>query len=172
MKRTFKKLTTAFLVMAMAVSSIPTAYTSNAAETPKSLQADIMSTGVSTRAVDYVSRIIGKLNAVFTATSFTATSNSSPINITSGSVSSNGKISSIVLNMTKSSSSTGNIVVYVKVGTKVVGKAYANTLTFTEFNGMSPIGGWEVYFVSTRPTTGSIAAATISSGTFKLNYNY
>ena len=172
MKRTIKKLTTALLVMAMAATLIPTAYTSSASESPESLQADIMSTSISTRATDFVSRSLGKLNATFMTNSLTATSNSSPVTINASSVSSNGKITSVVLNMTKSSASTGNIVVYVKVGTKVVGKTYSNTLTFTEFNGLSPAGSWEIYFVSTRPMAGTLAAATISSGTFKVNYSY
>ena len=145
-KRCFSFVMALFFVVSMQVNSVQAAYST--------------------------SRSLVKLNAVYSTSSLTAVSNTSTVTVGSSTTTRNKEITSVVITSTKSSTSTGDITMYVKNTTTGYSdsKPWARTLTFTGLNGSSPIGSYQVYFTATRKSAGSYAAATINTATIKINY--
>ena len=117
---------------------------------------------------------IGSLNAFFGEYDSVAESTIGSFTIRSTSVPTGATITKIVVTSSKSSGSTGNIVLYVAKdedngdGTfdrYIDNKTWASSLTFSDFGnyGLSAAGTYYVQFASTRYTTGTIAAATLKN---------
>lgn len=117
---------------------------------------------------------IGRLNAFFGADDLVAESTIGSFTIRSSSVPAGATITKIVVTSSKSSGSTGNIVLYVAKdedngdGTfdrYIDNKTWASSLTFSDFGnyGLSAVGTYYVQFASTRYSTGTIAAATLNN---------
>lgn len=117
---------------------------------------------------------IGSLNAFFGEYDSVAESTMGSFTIRSTSVPTGATITKIVVTSSKSSGSTGNIVLYVAKdedngdGTfdrYIDNKTWASSLTFSDFGnyGLSAAGTYYVQFASTRYTTGTIAAATLKN---------
>lgn len=125
---------------------------------------------------NYVNKNIVQLNASFSSTATYAESNWGGANMNNSSFPANSQISGIVVNSSKSSGSTGNIVVHLVA--EIDGELWEETqpwsssLTFNGFNGYAPARQFYVFFSSTRSTTGTIAAATLTGVSMRLNYVY
>lgn len=126
---------------------------------------------------------IGSLNAFFGAGDSVAESTIGSFTIRSTSVPNGATISKIVVTSSKSSGSTGTIVLYVAKdedngdGTfdrYIDNKTWASSLTFSDFGnyGLSAAGTYYVQFASTRYSTGAIAAATLNSVYVTVYYTY
>ncbi|MDE7324064.1 MAG: hypothetical protein K2N73_15385 [Lachnospiraceae bacterium] len=117
---------------------------------------------------------IGSLNAFFGEYDSVAESTIGSFTIRSTSVPAGATITKIVVTSSKSSGSTGNIVLYVAKdedngdGTfdrYIDNKTWASSLTFSDFGNydLSAAGTYYVQFASTRYSTGTIAAATLKN---------
>lgn len=126
---------------------------------------------------------IGSLNAFFGEYDSVAESTIGSFTIRSASVPAGATISKIVVTSSKSSGSTGNIVLYVAKdedngdGTfdrYIDNKTWASSLTFPDFGnyGLSAAGTYYVQFASTRYSTGTIAAATLKNVYVTVYYTY
>lgn len=126
---------------------------------------------------------IGSLNAFFGEYDSVAESTIGSFTIRSTSVPAGATISKIVVTSSKSSGSTGNVVLYVAKdedngdGTfdrYIDNKTWASSLTFPDFGnyGLSAAGTYYVQFASTRYSTGTIAAATLKNVYVTVYYNY
>ena len=126
---------------------------------------------------------IGSLNAFFGEYDSVAESTIGSFTIRSASVPAGATISKIVVTSSKSSGSTGNIVLYVAKdkdngdGTfdrYIDNKTWASSLTFHDFGnyGLSAVGTYYVQFASTRYSTGTIAAATLKNVYITVYYTY
>ena len=117
---------------------------------------------------------IGSVNAFFGEDDLVAESTIGSFTIRSSSVPAGATITKIVVTSSKSSGSTGNIVLYVAKdedngdGTfdrYIDNQTWASSLTFSDFGnyGLSAAGTYYVQFASTRYSTGMIAAATLKN---------
>ncbi len=126
---------------------------------------------------------IGSLNAFFGADDAVAESTIGSFTIRNTSVPAGATISKIVVTSSKSSGSTGTIVLYVAKdedngdGTfdrYIDNKTWASSLTFPDFGnyGLSAAGTYYVQFASSRYSTGTIAAATLNRVYVTVYYTY
>lgn len=126
---------------------------------------------------------IGSLNAFFGTSDSVASSTIGSFTISSTSVPAGATISKIVVTSSKSSGSTGTIVLYVAKdedngnGTfdrYIDNSTWASSLTFSDFGNynLSAAGTYYVQFSSTRYSTGTVAAATLNSIYVTVYYTY
>lgn len=117
---------------------------------------------------------IGLLNAFFGTYDSVAESTLGSFKISNTSVPAGATITKIVVTSSKSSGSTGTIVLYVAkdeengdgtVDRYIDNKPWASSLTFSDFGnyGLSAVGTYYVQFASTRYSTGTVAAATLNN---------
>lgn len=123
----------------------------------------------------------GPLNAFFGTYDSVAESN--VVSFTVSGVPQNATITKIVVTSSKSSGSTGTIVLYVAkdeeladgtVDRYIDNKTWASSLTFPDFGnfGLKAAGTYYVQFASTRYSTGTIAAATLNNVYATVYYKY
>jgi hypothetical protein len=109
---------------------------------------------------DYFSGISGTMNSLYG-------SQSRAFNISSGSIDTSSKITSVEVNVTVSSGSNPFYLVLVDPSGYSVSKLIgaSGQVTFNEFNGQYAEGTWKTYIITT---------ATVSTATarFTLNYQY
>ena len=125
----------------------------------------LYSTGSSRHSIASLNAFFGTYDSVAEPNVGTFTVNSVPAGAT---------ITKIVVTSSKSSGSTGTIVLYVAkdeemadgtVDRYIDNKPWASSLTFPDFGnfGLSAAGTYYVQFASTRYSTGTIAAATLKN---------
>lgn len=120
------------------------------------------------------SHSISLLNAFFGTNDLVAESTLGSFTISRTSVPAGATITKIVATSSKSSGSTGSIVLYVAkdedngdgtVDRYIDNKPWASSLSFSDFGnyGLSAAGTYYVQFASTRYSTGTVAAATLKN---------
>ncbi|MDR0867023.1 MAG: hypothetical protein LBP75_00915 [Planctomycetota bacterium] len=125
---------------------------------------------------DYTTPSFGTITATYNAGSLSAQSPLSNTTITS-STPALATITNLVLTSSKNLNSAGSAVIYVRLVkngvTTEASKPWAQSLTFSEFNGKTLSGGViSVWIIATRPTAGAIAAFSLTSVKAKINYTY
>lgn len=134
----------------------------------------LYSTGTSRHSVVTLNAFFGTYDSVAESNVGTFTVNSVPANAT---------ITKIVVTSSKSSGSTGTIVLYVAkdeemadgtVDRYIDNKTWASSLTFPDFGnfGLKAAGTYYIQFASTRYSTGTIAAATLNNVYATVYYKY